>query len=143
MNTNKRKSSLRQKRSGAVVTEFALCLPILLLFFFASLEFARVNMIRQSVENAVYEGTRRGIVPGATADNCRDAAQVVLNSIAAVDAVVDVDPSTITDDTEDITVSIDVPINSNSWVAPFFFNGKTVSSSMTLRRERFNNARVP
>ena len=58
-------------RTAAVVVEFAICAPILFLFFFASLEFSRVNMIRQSVENAVYEGARRGIVPGATAANCR------------------------------------------------------------------------
>ena len=73
MKTNR--SSLRRTRTAAVVVEFAICAPILFLFFFASLEFSRVNMIRQSVENAVYEGARRGIVPGATAANCRASAQ--------------------------------------------------------------------
>jgi len=75
-----------QARAGAVVTEFAICAPLLFFFFFASLEFSRVNMIRQSVENAVYEGARRGIVPGATAANCQASAQAVLNSISATGA---------------------------------------------------------
>ena len=48
--------------------EVAFCLPLLFFFFLSALEFARVNMIRQTVENAVYEGSRRGVVPGATAD---------------------------------------------------------------------------
>jgi Flp pilus assembly protein TadG len=128
----------RPARTGAVVTEFAFCAPILFLFFFASLEFSRVNMIRQSVENAVYEGARRGIVPGATAQNCRDSAQVVLNSISARDAQIDVSPSVITNNTDEITVAVTVPINSNSWVFPVFFRDKSISGEMTLRRERFD-----
>jgi Flp pilus assembly protein TadG len=130
-------------RAGAVVVEFAICAPLLFFFFFASLEFSRVNMIRQSVENAVYEGARRGIVPGATADNCRASAQSVLNSIAARDAQIDVNPTVIMSDTEQVTVSIQVPINSNSWVIPVFFADRTVTGSMTLRRERFDSSTVP
>lgn len=128
---------------GAVVTEFALCAPLLFFFFFASLEFARVHMIRQSVENAVYEGSRRGIVPGATADNCRAAAQVVLNSISVNHATIQVTPSVIQPDSPEVTVAISVPIDSNCWVTPFFFEGRNVSSSMTLRRERFSTTSVP
>ena len=133
----------RRTRSAAVVVEFAICAPILFLFFFASLEFSRVNMIRQSVENAVYEGSRRGIVPGATADNCRASAQAVLNSISARDAVINVTPAVITDNTTEVTVSVAVPINNNSWVMPVFFGDKTIASAMTLRRERFDTTTVP
>ncbi len=133
----------RPNRSAAVVVEFAICAPLLFLFFFASLEFSRVNMIRQSVENAVYEGARRGIVPGATATNCRDSAQAVLNSISTTGATITVTPSVITDDTTEVTVSIVVPVNNNSWVFPVFFADKTISSDMTLRRERFETSSVP
>jgi Flp pilus assembly protein TadG len=130
-------------RFGAVVVEFAICAPILFLFCFASLEFSRVNMIRQSVENAVYEGSRRGIVPGATADDCRASAQVVLNSISARDATITVTPSVITKDTPEVTVAVAVPVDSNSWVIPVFFKDKTIASSMTLQRERFETDSVP
>jgi Flp pilus assembly protein TadG len=126
-----------------VTVEFAICAPILFLIFMAALEFSRVNMIRQSVENAVYEGSRRGIVPGATADDCRTAAQNVLGSIAVRGATINVAPAVITPDTSQVTVSVAVPINSNSWVAPLFFKDKTLSNSMTLRRERFNTNSVP
>jgi Flp pilus assembly protein TadG len=133
----------RHARTAAVVVEFAICAPILFLFFFASLEFSRVNMIRQSVENAVYEGARRGIVPGATAANCRDSAQAVLNSISTSGALVTVTPSVITKDTAEVTVAVAVPVNNNSWVIPVFFADKSISSAMTLRRERFETASVP
>jgi Flp pilus assembly protein TadG len=125
------------------VVEMALCLPLLFFFFLGALEMSRVNMIRQSVENAVYEGSRRGVVPGATANDCRNAARAVLNSISANDADIDVVPATLTDNVPEVTVSVEVPINSNSWVVPFFFRDRFVTSSMTLRKERFANARVP
>jgi Flp pilus assembly protein TadG len=141
--TSRRKNRLRRDRQGAVLVEFALCAPILFFFFFTAFEFSRVNMIRQSIENAAYEGSRRGIVPGATAEDCEDAAQVVLNSISARFANIDVTPSVIQPDTNEVTVSIDVPINENSWVAPFFFKDMTVSTSMTMRRERFGTSTVP
>jgi Flp pilus assembly protein TadG len=134
---------MRRLRWGAVVVEFAICAPILFMFFFAALEFSRVNMIRQTIENATYEGSRRGIVPGATADDCRNAAQLVLNTVSVNDAQIDVAPTVITSETSEVTVSISVPTNSNSWVAPVFFKDKTLSNSMTMRRERFNTNSVP
>jgi Flp pilus assembly protein TadG len=140
---NRYRKLRRLERRGAVTVEFAFCVPVLLLFFFGSIEFARVNMIRQTIENAVYEGCRRGVVPGATADDCRAAAQSVLNGVAAQGADITVSPAVIDDDSHEVTVSVSVPINSNSWVAPFFFRDTSVSGAMTLRRERYNNQRVP
>lgn len=125
-----------KSRLGATAVEFAICSPIFFLFTFASLEFARVNMIRQTVENSVYEGCRRGIVPGATAADVADAAQFVLNATSISGAQVTVDPTTITEDTTNVSVSVVVPINENSWVAPLFFSGTQISSNLTLRRER-------
>ena len=143
MSKHKRASGLRRGRQGAVVVEFAICAPLLFFIFFAAMEFSRANMIRQSIENAVYEGSRRGIVPGATADDCRNAAQIVLNSISVNGAQVTVAPAVITRDTSEVTVAIAVPMNSISWVAPLFFAGKIIANSMTLRRERFNTSSVP
>ncbi len=138
-----RRRSFRRARAGVVTVEFAICAPILFFIFFAALEFGRVNMIRQSVENAVYEGSRRGIVPGATADDCRTAARNVLNTVSVSGAAIDVVPAVISQDTSQVTVSVTVPINNNSWVAPLFFKNKSLTNSMTLRRERFNTNSVP
>jgi Flp pilus assembly protein TadG len=142
-NNRSRRSSKRRRQSCAVVVEFAICAPILFLFFFASLEFSRVNMIRQTIENAAYEGSRRGIVPGAKASDCRDSAQAVLNTVSTNDATITVTPSVITPETTQVTVSITVPIDSNSWVTPLFFENKSLSNSMTMRRERFSTNSVP
>src|SRR5690606_21432947 len=68
-------------RRGAALVEFALTAPLLFFILFASLEFARANMLRNTVEMAAYEGARRGIVPGATAEDVRDAARFPLTTI--------------------------------------------------------------
>jgi Flp pilus assembly protein TadG len=142
-NKSRRLRRCRRARCGAVMVEFAICSSLLFMFFFAALEFSRVNMIRQSIENAVYEGARRGIVPGATSDDCRNTALAVLNSISVNGAQVTITPSVITPSTPQVSVACSVPVNSNSWVTPLFFAGKSISGSMTLNRERFNTNSVP
>lgn len=136
----KRKRS--RSRRGVTTVEFAICCPILFLFTFASLEFSRVNMIRQTVENAVYEGARRGIVPGATAADVINSTQLVLNTVSTQGAQITVDPTEITEDTSEVTVTVDVPINNNCWVAPLFFVDKHVASTLMMRRERGLNSNV-
>jgi Flp pilus assembly protein TadG len=143
MNKKQKRYAAQGGRHGAVVVEMAICLPLLFFFFLTALEFSRVNMIRQTVENAVYEGSRRGVVPGATADDCRNAAQAVLNSVSTNDADIEVAPATLNDNVAEVTVSIEVPVNSNSWVVPFFFQDRVITSSMTLRKERYGTSRVP
>jgi len=124
------------KRRGATAVEFALAAPILFLFVFASVEFARANMIFNTIENAAYEGARRGVVPGATEPDCKAATQTLLDIVGIKNSTVTVDPTTINESTESVTVTVDVPMTvSNGYVASHFFLGKTLSVSITLPRE--------
>jgi Flp pilus assembly protein TadG len=118
--------------------EFALTAPLLFFIMFASLEFARVNMLRNTVEMAAYEGARRGIVPGATAEEVRDAARFPLDTIFVHDAKIEVEPAVITDSTRTVTVTVAVPLNENLWEPALFFQDKTVSNSLTMPRERYD-----
>lgn len=55
---------LRRCEAGATVVEFAIILPLLLLFVLGSIEAAVVLFIRSSMESAVLEASRFGIVAG-------------------------------------------------------------------------------
>jgi len=123
--------------------EFALCAPLLFLLTFAAWEFSRANMILNTMENACYEGCRRGIVPGATAADVQVATQAVLNSAFATSTNIQVLPSVITNNTPEVTVTIDVPLDQNSWVTPVFLSGITIQSSYTLAREQDDTVLVP
>jgi Flp pilus assembly protein TadG len=131
---------LRRDRRGAALVEFALTASLLFLIVFTAVEFMRVNTIVNTSENAAYEGARTGIVPGATAADVIAAAQSTLNVIGTRNAVVSVEPDTIATDTAEITVTVQVPLDDNSFIAPQFFLGKTLTKSCTLSREITNAA---
>lgn len=128
----------RPLRRGVTAVEFAFVAPTLFLLVFSAVEFARVNVIKHTIQNAAYEAARRGIVPGATTDNVRAVADSFLASSSINCASVTMSPSTITPTTEEVTVSITVSLDGNGWITPLFFKGKTVSASCTLERERYS-----
>lgn len=125
----------RHHRKAAVTVEFAIAAPILFLVVFASIEFGRVNMIRNTMENAAYEGARRGVLPGATAQDCTDAAQFLLDVLGISQATITVTPTTILPTTKEVTVDVQIPVEPNSFIIPSYFIGSTLSKSITLPRE--------
>lgn len=122
-------------RRGAVSVEFALVVPVLFLFIFGIIEFARLNMLRNSIENAAYEGARRAIIPGATADDAEAEALLVMKSISVHNAKVEVSPGTINSATPDVTVTVGVPLNGAAWVIYVSSRNNVMSRSITLKRE--------
>lgn len=122
------------RRRGATTVEVALVFPIFMFILLMSVEAARLNTLRNTIENAAYEGARRGIVPGAVVADVQATAAAVMNTVGAKNVSITTTPSTITDSTATLTVTIDVPLSSNSWI------GRTTSKHMirscTLSRER-------
>lgn len=135
--TCKCRSRLRRgSRRGATAAEFALTLPIFILFLFASFEFGWMNVLRHTADNAAYEAARRAMVPGGTAAEAKDRANSILNIVGARGAVVTVTPATLTSSSTEVTVSIDIPMGKNALVVPKFTGKKTLHSEATMRTER-------
>ena len=122
-------------RKGAVAVEFAIVVPLLFLFFFAGFEFMRVAMVRHTVNNAVYEGARVGIIPGGTNAEIRAEATRILGTTGIDEFTLDVEPANITDATEDITVRVTVPLDRNTYVPAQYFLGEEMQRELTMRRE--------
>ncbi|MEZ6087535.1 MAG: pilus assembly protein [Pirellulaceae bacterium] len=122
-------------RKGAVAVEFAVTAGIAIMFFFGSFEFCRVSMIRHTADNAVYEGVRAGIIPGATKAEVESATTKILRTLGLTDTTIKVTPETITDDTRELTVEVTIPISKNSFGSSLFFRGKSVKRSLTMTRE--------
>jgi Flp pilus assembly protein TadG len=133
----------QQRRRGAVAVEFSITASILLLFVFASFDYSRTNTVLHTIDNAAYEGCRRGIVPGASASDVTAAANSVLNAASIQGATVTVTPSVITATTTNVTVTIDVPINQNAYITPTFVRDLRFRASYTLSREVFETVSVP
>lgn len=117
------------------MVEFAIVAPLLFFLFFASMEFCRVAMIRHTADNAVYEGCRVGIIPGATNAEVQSETQLILNSLALTNVGITVTPATIDKTTDEVTVRVVVPLDDNSFVPNQFVAGRSVTRELTLRRE--------
>ena len=132
MNRNKK---YRCHRKGVTAVEFALTFPLLLALVFGSLEFSRANMIRNMCENAALEGARAGMIPGATAQDCMDASNELLDIIGIQNATVTINPTTVLPTTEEVEVTVTIPLADNSLPISKFVLGTTMSQTATLPRE--------
>ena len=126
----------RKRRWGATTVEFALVAPAFFLVIMSMFEFTRLNVLRHTADNAAYEAARVAIVPGATVAQARTEANRLLTVVGARGAQVNFNPTTITPQTDSVTVSVSIPLDSNGWIIPRFTRGKSLSASATMRTER-------
>lgn len=134
--TLRRNAGPQQHRSGAVLVELALTLPILFLLMAALIELSRVMLIKNTADTAAYEGARAGIVVGASPQTCEDAAASLLQATRMKSWCIDVEPEVFDENTPKVTVSVTLPVAANSWISPFFFKQMDVTSTVTLVCER-------
>lgn len=123
----------RRQRQGALLVEFAVCLPILLLFLFGLWEYSRMEVVRETVKAAAFEGARQGIVEGATVAEMEQSADSWLRAFAIRGGQVD---GTLT--SESATMVITVPLLQNSFSATIFSRDAEITSRIELKRESFN-----
>jgi Flp pilus assembly protein TadG len=122
-------------RRGAAAVEFAMTVPILFLLLFSAVEISRMNMVWQSANNAAYEAARSCVVPGATATEGRNAGLAVLQNCGVSGGSVTISPSTILNDTPDVTATVSIPFNSNTWIKPFYSKNKSVQVTCKMARD--------
>lgn len=131
-----RKSShFKKQRRGAVMVEMAITSGLVFFFFFAALEFCRVSMIRHTVENALYESARHGIVPGATSTEMQSTANRVLSRIGISGATIDVSPTNIQNSTPEVSVRIRLPLDRGLFAPALFFVGESLDRTLVMQRE--------
>ncbi|MFK7768353.1 MAG: TadE/TadG family type IV pilus assembly protein [Mariniblastus sp.] len=115
--------------------EFAMVAPIFFSLIFACIEFTRVHTIQAAVENACFEGARRGIVPGAATHVCKATTESLLD-VLIKDFTVTVTPSTIDVTTDEVTVTASVPLNAgNGFGLTGLFQESSLTKSITMKRE--------
>jgi Flp pilus assembly protein TadG len=129
-------------RAGATAVEFAITLPIFLVFLMGSFEFGWLNVLRHTADNAAYESARNAMVPGATSGEAINTATTLLNIVRTRGAKINISPAAITPETDEVTVTIDVPLAQNAIIVPRFTSNGTIHSSCTLRTER-SKTRTP
>jgi Flp pilus assembly protein TadG len=131
----KRKHRPTQRR-GAVIVEFAIVAPVFFMFIIVSFEFGRLNVIRHTADNAAYEAARNAMVPGATAAEAVAKANSIMNIVGTRGARVSINPTTLGPNVDEVTITVEVPLALNGWIAPRFTSATTMRSVSTMRTER-------
>ena len=126
-------------REGLAALEFALVAPAFFIVVFASIEFCRLNMIRNLTQDAAYFAARHAMVPGATSAEAIDEANRILGFMNTQGATVIVNENEeLEDDSNIVSVTITVPINENSFLIPNFTEDIEFTATATLRTERYD-----
>ena len=133
MKTTARIVSRREQnqRSGAMTVEFAIVAPVIFFVFIGSIEMANLNFIRNMANDAAYQVARRHIVPGGSNSTAPVDDAKALLATAGIDTVT----FTTTESTESVSVTVDVPIDQNSWGLGKFIKGKTISQTCQMTKQ--------
>ncbi len=132
---NRHRRGCYKFRNGATAIEFAITSSLAFMFFFIALEFSRIAMFRHTVEHALYEGARSGIVPGATAVEVTNKTQEILRRIGINHAIVDVSPVTINAKTPEISVRVRMALDRGLFAPAFYFVGMSLDRTLVMQRE--------
>ena len=101
------------------------------------MEFARMNMARNLMQDAAYFGARSAVVPGATQDEAIEAAESVLESMLSNGYTVTV--SDLDSEAEEIDVTVEIDLAAVALFAPYFLPETTISTTANMRTERYGH----
>ena len=136
--TTSRQRSPHGRRRGSTTVEFAFVAIPLFLFVFASVEFQRAAMARNSMEEAARAGCRVAILQGSTMSDVEAEVAEILGVAGISDYTVTTDPSDVAsvERWEPVSVTVSAAYADISWVpVPNYLGAMTFVSSCTLPKE--------
>jgi Flp pilus assembly protein TadG len=137
--TRRRRNRRPIRKKGAALVEFALVFPVFILIIFTCIEFARLNMIRNMMQDAAYYAARVCIVPGATEAEAEAEANRFLNSMGTRDAQIIInDGEGLDENSSAVSVQIVVPLASNALLTSKFTGQLVLTTEATMRTERYD-----
>lgn len=125
------------KRRGVAATEFAVCLPVIVLLVLGMIECCTMIFLKQSLTIAAYEGVRTALENEASGADVRRTSQQILAQRRVRRGTVRISPNNVQSITpgEFITVTVSAPANRNSVIPGSFFRGRVLSGQATMMKE--------
>jgi Flp pilus assembly protein TadG len=129
--------SIRQTRRGVAATEFAVCLPLIMILLLGTLEASTMIFPKQSLSIAAYEGARTSITANATSSDVAAACNRILTqrNVAGPSIAVSPNPLETQPVRSWITVTVSAPASSNSVIQGLFYCSHTVSAHASMMKE--------
>lgn len=124
-----------KQRLGATLVEFAIVCNLLFVVIFTCMEFARMNMARNLVQDAAYYAARVAIVPGATATEAEEEAERILSSIFSDGYTIEC--SDLDEESEQVSVRVAINLDDVALFTPMVMGNIELESTATMRTERY------
>jgi Flp pilus assembly protein TadG len=123
-----------RNEKGTATVELALCLPILAVVAFGSIETANTIFLQERLTSAAYEGARSATTPGQTTAGATTAANNVLTQFGISGGTVTITPSVSASTTAgtQVTVNVRAPLSSNVGMTPFVIGNIVTTVSATV-----------
>ena len=127
----------RPIRNGEAAVEAALCIPVVILVMFGTLETCSGIFLNESLKIVAYEGARVGVRRGATFASVQERCEEVLAARNVTGAAITISPSNFESlaALEPITVTVTAPYAGNSALAFSIFELRDSTASVAMMRE--------
>lgn len=125
------------RRRGAAVAELAICLPVIVLLVFASLEGANMLYLRQAVVQAAYEAAKEAAKANGGQTTAQQKASDMLSARSITLGSVAFNPSNVDSllPGTPFTVSVSVAGDQKSITSIGPFNNLTITAQSTMLKE--------
>lgn len=125
------------RRDGVAAVEFAVCLPVILLLVFGSIEASSFIFLKQSLNSAAYEGVRAAIRSGADSGEGIERATAILNARGVSDFVVDFPSGDAgsSERGEEVVITVSAPTGSNRPIAGQFLADRVIVARVVMVKE--------
>ncbi|QDS90431.1 TadE-like protein [Rosistilla ulvae] len=126
-----------KSRRGTAIVEFAVCLPLLALLVFGTIEAASRIFLKQTLSISAYEAAREAIRVGSTTAGSKASGNSILTARKVKQSNIVFSPTDITNANrgELITVSVSAPTQPNSQVLGKFIADKTITAQVVMVKE--------
>ena len=126
-----------KKRSGVATVEFAVCLPVLVLLVFGSIEASSFIFLKQGLAVAAYETTREAVRVGSDSGAASARGQDILNSRGINDASISIPIGEVSEIErgQEIIVEVSAPTSTNSPLLGRFLTNRVLTSRVVMLKE--------
>lgn len=120
------------------MAELAVCMPVIVLIVFGTIEICSMIFLTQSLRICAFEGARVALVPGSGAGNVAGSCQNFLNSRNIKGTTISVTPRNFDRQPYGtiLNVSVTAECAANSFLPPWFYAGRQVTGEVHMMLER-------
>lgn len=140
-----RRPAPRRSRRGAAVIEFVVCLPVIVMIVFASIEACSMIFLRQSLQTTAYEAVRVACNMNGTADTAIKRGTEMLAQRKVKNGKVQVQPTNLpaVATGDPVTITVSAPLDANRLFPKWFMGSGTFVVSCVMLREGNNFRNTP